>query len=248
MFALSILIVCLGICPLTWKSVVMSSNSEALEFMESDIGMIDHVRCAPEALVSRSCGVDKRHSNGARDGCEKPGGRRPIVELNLEKCQVRSWRASDAESIAAHADNRRVWINLRDAFPHPYGLSDARAFIEQALAAGPETMFAIDVEEAAVGGIGFTLHGDVERVSAEIGYWLAEPFWGRGIMTEALRAVTAHAIQEHGLTRVFAVPFEWNAASFRVLEKAGYACEARLRRSAIKDGRVIDQLLYAYVV
>jgi RimJ/RimL family protein N-acetyltransferase len=109
-------------------------------------------------------------------------------------------------------------------------------------------MFAIVVAEAAVGGIGFKLHGDVERVSAEIGYWLAEPLWGRGITTEALTAVTALAIREHGLTRVFAVPYEWNAASFRVLEKAGYACEARLRRSAIKDGRVIDQRLYAYVV
>jgi ribosomal-protein-alanine N-acetyltransferase len=170
------------------------------------------------------------------------------VELNLGKCLVRSWRESDAESIAAHADNRRVWINLRDAFPHPYRLADARAFIEAALRADPETTFAILVDGAAVGGIGFTLHGDVERVSAEIGYWLAEPLWGRGIMTEALAAVTAHAIREHRLTRVYAVPYEWNAASFRVLEKAGYVREARLRRSAIKDGRVIDQLLYAYVV
>ncbi|HEV8337579.1 MAG TPA: GNAT family N-acetyltransferase [Candidatus Polarisedimenticolia bacterium] len=170
------------------------------------------------------------------------------MELNLEKCRVRSWRESDAESLAAHADNRRVWINLRDAFPHPYRLADARAFIGRALAADPETVFAIVVDEAAVGGIGFRLHGDVERVSAEIGYWLAEPLWGRGIMTEALAAVTALAIREHGLTRVFAVPYEWNAASFRVLEKAGYVCEARLRRSAIKDGCVIDQRLYAYVV
>jgi RimJ/RimL family protein N-acetyltransferase len=92
------------------------------------------------------------------------------------------------------------------------------------------------------------LHGDVERVSAEIGYWLAEPLWGRGIMTEALAAVTTHAIRQHGLTRVYAVPYEWNAASFCVLEKAGYVREARLRRSAIKDGRVIDQLLDACVV
>jgi RimJ/RimL family protein N-acetyltransferase len=160
---------------------------------------------------------------------------------------VRSWRKSDADPIAAYADNRKIWLNLRDAFPHPYTLGDAEAFIGAALEARPETRFAIAVEDRAVGSIAFSLHGDVERVSAEIGYWLAEPFWGRGIATEAVRALTAHAVAEHGLTRVYAVPFEWNVASHRVLDKAGYALEARLRRSAVKDGRVIDQLLYAWV-
>ena len=168
--------------------------------------------------------------------------------MRLAKCLLRSWRETDAPSIAPHADNRRVWINLRDAFPHPYRLADAQAYIRAARAAVPETSFAIVVDDAAVGAIGFKLHPDVERVAAEIGYWLAEPFWGRGIVTEALVAVTAHAIREHRLTRVFAVPYEWNPASFRVLEKAGYLCEGRMRRSAIKDGRVIDQLLYAHVI
>ena len=171
-----------------------------------------------------------------------------MVDLPLARCRVRSWRESDAPSLASHANNRRVWINLRDRFPHPYALADALAFIRAALAGDPETMFAIVVEDAAVGGIGFMLHEDVERVSAEIGYWLGEAYWGRGIMTEALGAVTAFAIRSHGLTRVFAVPYEWNPASFRVLEKVGYVCEGRMRRSAIKDGRVIDQLLYAYTV
>jgi RimJ/RimL family protein N-acetyltransferase len=93
-----------------------------------------------------------------------------------------------------------------------------------------------------------TPRDDVQRVSAEIGYWLGEAYWGRGIMSEALQAVTRYAVQTHDLMRVFAVPFEWNTASFRVLEKAGYTREARLRRSAIKDGQVIDQILYAYVL
>lgn len=170
------------------------------------------------------------------------------MDLTLAKCRVRSWREADAHSLASHANNRRVWINLRDRFPHPYTLDHAHQFIQAALASTPETMFAIAVDAAAAGGIGFTLHDDVERVSAEIGYWLGEAFWGRGIMTEALAAVTDHAIRAHDLTRVFAVPYEWNAASFRVLEKVGYVCEGRMRRSAIKDGRVIDQLLYAYTV
>lgn len=167
--------------------------------------------------------------------------------MQLALCAVRSWQGSDAESLAIHANNRKVWINLRDRFPHPYTRTDAEEFIRIARAEEPETKYAIEVGGGAVGGIGFTLHPDVERVSAEIGYWLGEPFWGRGIATEAVQAVTAAAVERHGLTRVYAVPFEWSAASFRVLEKAGYVREARMRRSAIKDGRVVDQILYAYV-
>ena len=172
--------------------------------------------------------------------------RLPLEKLN--GCEVRSWKLSDVESLARHANNRSIWLNLRDAFPHPYAKKDARAFLTMVTDRTPETMFAIAVEGEAVGGIGFVLHPDVERVSAEIGYWLAEPFWGRGIVTEALAAVTAHAIKAHGLTRIYAVPFAWNAASCRVLEKAGYVLEGRLRKSAIKDGKLTDQLQYAFIV
>jgi [ribosomal protein S5]-alanine N-acetyltransferase len=170
------------------------------------------------------------------------------VQLILTTCDVRSWRSSDAESIARYANNRKIWLNLRDAFPHPYTKHDAHEFLRSIRQRTPETTFAIAVADEAVGSIGFVLRPDVERVSAEIGYWIAEPFWGRGIATEALRAVTEHAIATHGLTRIYALPFAWNAASSRVLEKAGYTLEARLRRSAIKDGKVTDQLQYAYIV
>jgi len=166
--------------------------------------------------------------------------------LDLSRCQVRSYLGSDAASLARHADNRKIWLNLRDAFPHPYSIRDARAFIRAARRDRPERFFAIAVEGAAVGGIGFTLQRDVERVSAEIGYWLGEEFWGRGITTEALQALTGYAMRTHELTRLYAVPYEWNPASFRVLEKAGYVLEGRMRRSAMKDGKILDQLLYAY--
>ena len=138
-------------------------------------------------------------------------------------------------------------LNLRDAFPHPYTSRDAREYIRSVRQRTPETTFALAVQDEAVGSIGFVLHPDVERVSAEIGYWLAEPFWGRGIATEALVAITRHAIDAHRLTRIYALPFAWNAASCRVLEKAGYVLEARLRRSAIKDGQITDQLQYAFI-
>jgi RimJ/RimL family protein N-acetyltransferase len=165
--------------------------------------------------------------------------------MELERCTVRPWRMEDAAAIQRHADNRKIWINLRDGFPSPYTVDDARRFIASAMAERSPTRFAIVVNGEAAGGIGFSLHNDVERVSAEIGYWLGEAYWNRGIATEALRAVTVHAMEKHGLTRVFAVPYEWSSASCRVLEKAGYVLEGRMRRSAIKDGTVIDQLLYA---
>jgi [ribosomal protein S5]-alanine N-acetyltransferase len=170
------------------------------------------------------------------------------MQLILKTCDVRSWRTSDAESLLRHADNRNIWLNLRDAFPHPYTKHDARAYIRSVRERTPETTFAIAVDDEAVGSIGFVLRTDVERVSAEIGYWLAESFWGRGITTEALVALTKYAVATHGLTRIYALPFAWNVASCRVLEKAGYVLEARLRRSAIKDGQITDQMQYAYIV
>lgn len=153
----------------------------------------------------------------------------------------------DVESLVRYANNRNIWLNLRDRFPHPYTRRDGREFIRQTRDTRPETAFAIAVSGEAAGGIGFMLQSDVDRASAEIGYWLGEPLWGRGITTEALVAVTRYAIETHGLTRLYALPFAWNAPSCRVLEKAGYVLEGRLRRSAIKDGRVTDQLQYAFI-
>jgi RimJ/RimL family protein N-acetyltransferase len=168
--------------------------------------------------------------------------------IELKNCTVRSYKIQDAESLAKYANNRKVWLNLRDGFPHPYSMENAINFINRAINSQPETNFAICVDDKVVGGIGFSLHSDVERISAEIGYWLGEPFWGKGITTEALKAVTEHAIENHNLLRVYAVPYETNKASFRVLEKAGYQLEGRMRKSAIKDDKVIDQFLYAFVV
>jgi RimJ/RimL family protein N-acetyltransferase len=168
------------------------------------------------------------------------------MKLTLKTCEIRSWEPSDLGALVRYANNRHIWINLRDRFPHPYTTADGRAFLRQVREQAAATAFAIAVNGEAVGGIGYQVQADVERVSAEIGYWLGEPFWGRGIATEALMAMTRHAVAAHGLTRVFALPFAWNAASCRVLEKAGYALEGRLRNSAIKDGRVTDQLQYAF--
>jgi RimJ/RimL family protein N-acetyltransferase len=146
-----------------------------------------------------------------------------------------------------HANNRNVWINLRDRFPHPYTDADARRWLDCIVGQKPETNFAIAVADEAVGGIGFTLQHDVERRSAEIGYWLGQEFWGRGIATEALIAVTDYAFSNYDVCRLFAHVFDWNGPSARVLGKAGYVFEGRLRRSVIKDGKTIDQLAYAII-
>ena len=167
------------------------------------------------------------------------------MQLDLERCAVRSFRETDAEELARHANNRQVWLQLRDRFPHPYTVENAREFIACARSATPATAFAVTVGDAPVGAIGVMLRDDVERCSAEVGYWLGEPQWGRGIASCALVGFTRFAFVAYELERLYAVPFASNIASCRVLEKAGYVLEGRMRRSAIKDGAVQDQLLYA---
>ena len=166
------------------------------------------------------------------------------MHLALHTCTVRDWSAGDLPSLVRHANDREVWIQLRDRFPHPYREADGHAFLSYAATQSPSRVWAIEVDGAAAGGIGLELFGDIERVSAEIGYWLGRACWTRGVMTEAVRAVTLEAFRRFDLTRIFAVPFADNRASIRVLEKAGYALEGRMPQSAIKDGRVRDQLMY----
>jgi RimJ/RimL family protein N-acetyltransferase len=167
------------------------------------------------------------------------------MRLALSKCIVRPWTSTDAESLHRHANNRNVSIHLRDRFPFPYELHHATTFLEWIGGQPAPTVWAIEVQGEAAGGIGIEPRTDVERVSAEIGYWLGEQFWNRGIATEALRFVTAEAFKRFEITRLFAVPFADHAASVRVLQKAGYVKEGHLRQSAIKDGKVRDQCLYA---
>lgn len=169
------------------------------------------------------------------------------MEIQLQSCSVRSWRWQDRRAIVRNANNRNVWINLRDQFPYPYTDDDARRWLENVIDRRPETNFAIAVNDEAIGGIGYTLQLDVGYRSAEIGYWLGEEFWGRGIATEAVIAITNHAFASHDLCRLYAFVFEWNKRSARVLEKAGYVMEGRLRKSVTKAGRTIDQLMYAII-
>lgn len=170
-----------------------------------------------------------------------------MIRLEFDGGLIRSWRAGDEPAIARHANSRAIWLNVRDRFPHPYTLADAERWVALATAAAPETQFAVEVGGEAVGGVGVFLQTDVERYSAEIGYWLGEAMWGRGLGTAVVRRFTDYAFDAFGLCRIYANVFEWNRGSCRVLEKAGYALEGRLRASGVKDGVVLDGLLYAAV-
>lgn len=169
------------------------------------------------------------------------------MRLQGTHCVVRQWRMDDAEALVRHADNINVARQLRDRFPHPYTRANASIFLKAATSAAEPSNLAIDVDGEAVGAIGYVPGIDVERYSAEIGYWLGESYWGRGIVTEALLLVTEHVFATANLLRLFALPFADNAASTRVLEKAGYMREAILRSSSVKYGQPRDQALYARV-
>lgn len=169
------------------------------------------------------------------------------MELKTARCTVRAYRPDDAPSLAAHGNNRNVWLHLRDRFPHPFRESDGAAYIASVLSRPVQDSFAIVVDDHAIGGISLRVGTDIERLSAELGYWIGEAFWGRGIVSDAVGVVTDFGFRELRLARIFAVPFADNVASHRVLEKAGYQHEGVLRASAIKDGRILDQYLYARI-
>jgi [ribosomal protein S5]-alanine N-acetyltransferase len=167
------------------------------------------------------------------------------MRLRLKDCDVRSWTHDDAEAIVRHANSRHVSASLRDGFPSPYTLADARSFLDAMVGRVPETAFAIAVSEEAVGNVALIIRDD--PAAAEIVCWLGEAWWRHGIATQATQAVTEWAWDALRLTRVYALVFEWNAPSIRVLQKAGYALEGRLARHTLKDGQLMDRLVYAAV-
>ncbi len=174
-------------------------------------------------------------------------GQRPALddtELLIEGdgFRLRRFARSDVGSVARHANNIRIATRLQDRFPHPYTEEDARSFIDYAIQAEMESIFAIEVDGQAAGSIGLIFQQDVYRKSAELGYWLGESYWGRGIATAAVRAMVQHAFSELGLHRVSARIFADNAASRRVLEKAGFALEGAARQAVEKNGRLLDVL------
>lgn len=167
------------------------------------------------------------------------------MRIDIGRYTIRDWAFDDAGALARYANNPRVAANLRDRFPSPYTLSDAENFLSNITSQSPRTNFAIANEEEPIGGIGLMIGRDVHRFVAELGYWLAEPFWGQGLMTSAVLKFTDYAFAEFKLNRIYAEPYTSNPASARVLEKAGFFLEGTLNASVVKHGKVLDQFMYA---
>ncbi len=171
-----------------------------------------------------------------------------MINLPLTKCKLRPLQPADAESIAKYGNNTQIADNMRDRFPSPYLKTHADAFISAMLSPENKDMVnAIEINGEAAGIISLLLKDDVHRLSAEIGYWLGETHWGKGIATEAVKALTDYAFENTDLVRIYGIVFQNNRASATVLENAGYRFEGTQRKAIYKNGEVLDALVYAMV-
>jgi len=170
-----------------------------------------------------------------------------LMRFDCGLCVVRNWSLSDKASLVRVANNRNVWRNLTHRFPHPYTDADADFWFSFLGRMTQPTHWAIEVEGEAVGGIGVELGQGVHAKSGHFGYWLGQSYWGRGIMTAAVRATSDQVFGNFDVMRLEAPVFAWNPASMRVLEKCGFVREGVLRQSVLKDGQLIDAVLYARV-
>ena len=163
------------------------------------------------------------------------------------KFELRDWKVGDGESIVKYANNASLARNLRDAFPHPYTLDDAHYFIDQCIHRdkSKQLIKAIVVDGEAVGSVGLYVQGDVSRQSALLGNWLGEPFWGQGIMTQAVKEIIQEGFDTLDIVRIYARPFADNMASRRSLEKAGFILEGISKKGVYKNGIIKDGTVYA---
>ena len=162
-------------------------------------------------------------------------------------CKIRKWKLSDAADLAAIISNKKVQDNLRDGIPYPYIEQDGADFISAMLSSDKNETFAFAVTagEKVIGSIAVYRQGNIHRQTAELGYYLAEEYWGKGIMTDAIKQICRHVFQNSDIIRIYAEPFAHNEASCRVLEKAGFKYEGTLRSNAVKNGKVVDMKMYS---
>lgn len=162
-------------------------------------------------------------------------------------CKIRKWKLSDAKDLSVALSNKKVQDNLRDGLPYPYTEQDGIDYISAMLSADEnETFaFAITVNDKVIGSIGVFRQGNIHRQTAELGYYIAEEYWGKGITTDAIRQICEYVFSKSDIIRIYAEPFAYNTASCRVLEKAGFQYEGTLRNNAVKNGNVISMKMYS---
>lgn len=163
------------------------------------------------------------------------------------KCKIRRWELSDARDLATALSNKKVQDNLRDGLPYPYTEKDGKEYISTMLAANENDTFAfaITVNGKVIGSIGAFRQTNVHNKTAELGYYIAEEYWGKGIMTEAVKQLCDYVFSRTDIIRIYAEPFSYNIGSCRVLEKAGFRYEGTLRSNALKNGNVLDMKMYS---
>ena len=177
-----------------------------------------------------------------------PASKRAPLSIDCGTCVLRPYRAADARIITPLMNDREVWLNLSDRVPHPYLLKHARKWVTTHSKVDPPVAMAITVNDEPVGGIGIFPGEGINRVSAEMGYWLGRDHWGKGIGSAALVGMTKYVAETFEFSRIAALVFTRNVASARILEKAGYVREGHTKQSVIKDGKIEDEYLYAYYV
>jgi len=169
------------------------------------------------------------------------------MRIKCDNCVLRMWNREDVESLVKNANNPRIATNMRDGFPHPYTTLHGEDWITVARNDNHLHNFAITIHNQAVGGIGLAPGEDIERISAELGYWLGEKYWGKNITSSAIKGILEYGFNELGLERIFAKPMEQNTASRRVLEKNSFKLEGIMEKSCIKNGKIFNQALYAII-
>lgn len=165
------------------------------------------------------------------------------------ECKIRKWQIEDAENLALVINNKKIQENLRDGIPYPYTVENAKEYINSMLSADKDETyaFAITVDDKAIGSIGVFRCNNIHFRSAEMGYYIAESYWGKGIGTNAVEQTCRYIFENTDIIRIFAEPFAYNTASCRILEKAGFQCEGILRKNAIKNGAILDMKMYALI-
>jgi len=157
---------------------------------------------------------------------------------------LRPWQLNDLDILVTYANNSKIAGFMTNQFPHPYTAEHGTAFINYATMTDPPLIMAISIGGEACGGIGVHPQPDISSKNAEMGYWLAEPFWGQGIITHAIPQMVAYGFKNFDINRIFARPFGSNIASQKVLEKAGFVLEAKFEKTFFKNGRFEDELVY----
>lgn len=230
------------------KAYLDASLSAAALYEKLGFSSVKHEKCPVENGVVLAYEImEKELHKVSTDICYN--GRKFVPKMNSLECNIREWKISDADNLAEILNNKKILNNLRDGLPYPYTRKDAEEYITTMLSSDKTKTFAfaITVNDQVIGSIGVFRCENIHFRTAEMGYYIGEPYWGKGLGTSAVKQVCSYIFQHTDIIRIFAEPFAYNTASCRVLEKAGFQFEGVLRSNAIKSGQILDMRMYSKI-